>query len=70
MAKIGQILKGASKLSPSEWEKVVELVKTSREALGVDYATKPQLNVFDIPLAGAALEVSLYKWWGTVSTFN
>ena len=69
--KVGQILKGASKLSPTEWEKVVELVKTSREALGVDSnATKPQLNVFDIPLAGAALEVSLYKWWGTVSTFN
>jgi hypothetical protein len=68
---ISQALKGASKLSASEWEKVAELVKTSREALGVDPdATKPQLNVFDIPLAGAALEVSLYKWWGTVTVFN
>jgi hypothetical protein len=69
--KIEQALKGAAKLSPSEWEKVAELVKSSREALGVDSnAAKPQLNVFDIPLAGAALEVSLYKWWGTVTTFN
>ncbi|HJQ55595.1 MAG TPA: OmpA family protein [Vineibacter sp.] len=69
--KIGQALKGASKLSASEWEKVAELVKTSREALGVDSsASTPQLNVFDIPLAGAALEVSLYKWWGTVTTFD
>lgn len=69
--KIGEALKGASKLSASEWEKVAELVKASREALGVDAAaTKPQLNVFDIPLAGAALEVSLYKWWGTVTTFS
>ncbi len=69
--KIEQALKGASKLSASEWEKVAELVKTSREALGVDPgSSKPQLNVLDIPLAGAALEVSLYKWWGTVTTFN
>jgi hypothetical protein len=69
--KVAEILKGASKLSPSEWEKVAELVKASREALGVDpNATKPQLSAFDIPLAGAALEVSLYKWWGTVTTFN
>jgi hypothetical protein len=69
--KIGEVLKGASKLSASEWEKVAELVKASREALGVDSnATTPQLNAFDIPLAGAALEVSLYKWWGTVTTFN
>jgi len=69
--KIEQALKGAAKLSSSEWEKVSELVKTSREALGVDAnATTPQLNVFDIPLAGAALEVSLYKWWGTVTTFS
>lgn len=68
--KIDQALKGGAKLSPSEWEKVSELVKSSREALGVDSdATKPQLSVFDIPLAGAALEVSLYKWWGTVTTF-
>jgi hypothetical protein len=68
---VEQLLKGASKLSAGEWEKVAELVKTSREALGVDgNATTPQLNVFDIPLAGAALEVSLYKWWGTVTTFN
>ena len=51
--KIGQALKGVSKLSPSEWEKVGELIKTSREALGVDSsAVKPQLSVFDIPLAG------------------
>lgn len=69
--KVGQLLKGVSKLKPQEWEKIAELVKTSREALGVDpSATKPQLNVFDIPLAGGALEVSLYKWWGTVTTFN
>jgi hypothetical protein len=69
--KVSQALKGAAKLSPSEWEKVSELVKSSREALGVDTnATKPQLNVFDIPLAGAAVELSLYKWWGTVTSFN
>ncbi|MEJ1160340.1 OmpA family protein [Prosthecomicrobium sp. N25] len=69
--KAAAVLKGAAKLKPGEWEKVAELVKTSREALGVDAdATKPQLSVFDIPLAGGALEVSLYKWWGTVTTFN
>jgi hypothetical protein len=68
---VDKLLNGASKLSPGEWEKVAELVKTSREALGVDSnANKPQLNVFDIPLAGAALEISLYKWWGTVTEFN
>ena len=69
--KVGQALKGVSKLSPSEWEKVAELVKASREALGVDPdARKPQVNAFDIPLAGAALEVSVYKWWGEVTTFS
>ncbi len=69
--KIENALKGASKLSPSEWEKIAELVKSSREALGVEpNATNPQVNVFDIPLAGAALEVSLYKWWGNVSRFD
>ncbi len=69
--KVADILKGASKLSAGEWEKIAELVKASREALGVDpNATKPQVSAFDIPLAGAALEVSLYKWWGTVTVFN
>ncbi|MEO1306763.1 MAG: hypothetical protein AAFV38_02230 [Pseudomonadota bacterium] len=64
-------IKGASKLSPGEWEKVAELFKASREALGVKPgARKPTINVFDIPLAGAAVEVSLYKWWGTVTTFS
>ena len=69
--KIGEALKGASKLSASEWEKIAELIKASREALGVDPdATTPQLNAFDIPLAGGAVEVSIYKWWGTVTTFS
>jgi hypothetical protein len=69
--KIDQALKGGAKLSPAEWEKVAELVKASREALGVDPdASKPQVNVFDIPLAGAAVEVSLYRWWGTVTSFH
>ncbi len=69
--KIGQVLKGASKLSPSEWEQIAALAKASRDALGVDTnAKKPQVNVFDIPLAGAALELSLYKWWGKVTIFN
>lgn len=69
--KVSQAAKSAAKLNASEWEKVAELVKTSREALGVDpKAHKPQINVFDIPLAGAALELSLYKWWGTVTTFS
>jgi hypothetical protein len=47
------------------------LIKASREALGVDPdAATPQLNAFDIPLAGGAVEVSIYKWWGTVTTFS
>lgn len=69
--KIGDALKGLAKLSPGEWEKIAELVKTSRAALGVDpNSRKPEVSAFDIPLAGAALEVSLYKWWGKITSFN
>lgn len=69
--KVSDALKGTAKLSPGEWEKIAELVKASREALGIDPdATKPQVNAFDIPLAGAAIEVSLYKWWGTITNFQ
>src|SRR5262249_14254149 len=69
--KAASALKLATKLSPQEWERIGELIKASRDALGVDSgATTPQLNVFDIPLAGPALEVSVYKWWGKVTAFN
>jgi hypothetical protein len=69
--KAKEALKLATKLSPEEWEKIAELIKASREALGVDQDAKtPQINAFDIPLAGAAVEVSLYKWWGKITAFN
>ncbi|MFW6076893.1 MAG: OmpA family protein [Hyphomicrobiales bacterium] len=69
--KLEQIVERAAKMSPEDWEKLADSVKRARDALGVDLnATKPQVNVFDVPFAGAALEVSLYKYWGEVTIFR
>jgi OmpA family len=64
-----KVLKTLLKLNPEEWEKMAELAKTVSAALGVDSCPQsPQLHVFDLPLAGLAVEASVYKWWGTVTS--
>lgn len=71
-AKLGAtVLKGLLKLSPKEWEQLSNLAKTIRDRLSLDpEAQKPQVNSFDIPLAGVALEVDVYRYWGTVKSIN
>ncbi len=70
-ANAQRALRSLTKLSYGEWQSLADLVKTSREALGADSAaTSPQLNAFDLPLAGAALEVGIYKWWATVTSVS
>jgi hypothetical protein len=47
----------------------LNLAKVIRDKLNADAeARKPQVNSFDIPLAGAALEVDVYHCWGTVKS--
>jgi hypothetical protein len=67
-AKLGKAaIRQLLKLSPAEWEQLSNLGKALRDAEGTDSnATKPQVNSFDIPLAGAAVEVDGYHYWGTV----
>jgi hypothetical protein len=67
-AKFGKAaLRQILKLSPSEWEQLGNLAKVIRDARSADSnATKPEVNSFDIPLAGAALEVDVFYFWGSV----
>jgi hypothetical protein len=67
-AKLGKAaIQALLKLSPKEWEQLGNLAKAIRDAHNADpHAQKPQVNSFDIPLAGLALEVDLFHYWGKV----
>jgi hypothetical protein len=67
-AKLGKAaIQALLKLSPKEWEQLGNLAKAIRDVHNADpHAQKPQVNSFDIPLAGLALEVDVFHYWGKV----
>lgn len=62
-------LRQLCRLSPDEWGQFSTLAKELYETLDLD-AAKPGVYSLEVPFAGAGLELSIYRYWGSVVSIH